>query len=207
MIEFLATRSRRPHATLVLAHGSGVRMNAPFMTYISEALAAHGVSVLRFEFTYMTGRTSGHHNPPELSREFVEALSAVRSDEPVFIGGKSMGGRVASMIAEDAYQHGRIAGVICLGYPFHAPSRPDLLRTAHLVTTTVPTLICQGAQDPFGTRKQVRGYDLSDAVEFFWLEGCDHDFKPGKLSDQTQQENIERAANAVAQWTDDHFKT
>ena len=201
MIEFLPNRTRQPHATLVLAHGSGVRMKAPFMTEISEALAALGVSVLRFEFAYMTGRPSRHHNSPELTREFLDALGAVRSDEPVFIGGKSMGGRIASMIAEDAHQQGRIAGVICLGYPFHAPSRPDLPRTANLVTTTVPTLICQGTRDPFGTREQVRGYELSDAVEFFWLEDCDHDFKPLNSSGQTQQENIERAAKAVAQWT------
>ena len=202
MIEFLPTRSRRPHATLLLAHGSGVRMNAPFMTDISEALAANGVNVLRFEFAYMTGRASEHRRPPELSREFRDALNSVRSDEPVFIGGKSMGARIACMIAEDAYRHERIAGVVCLGYPFHAPSRPDLPRTAELATLTAPTLICQGTRDPFGTREQVSGYDLSGAVELFWLEDGDHDFKPGTLSDQAQQENFVRAAKAIARWTD-----
>lgn len=202
MIEFLPTRSRRPHATLLLAHGSGVRMTAPFMTDISKALAENGVSVLRFEFAYMTGQTSKNGEPPELSREFLDALGAVRSDEPVFIGGKSMGGRVACMIAEDAYRQGRITGVVCLGYPFHAPSRPDLPRTAELATLTAPTLICQGTRDPFGTREQVGGYELSGSVELFWLEDGDHDFKPGLSSDQTQEQNIERAAKAIARWAD-----
>ena len=111
-----------------------------------------------------------------------------------------MGGRVASMIAEDLYHKDEIAGLVCLGYPFHPPAKPDSLRTAHLEKLTAPTLICQGMRDPFGTKEQVDGYDLSDAIDLFWMEDGDHDFKPRKASGLTHAENIAKAAQAVAEW-------
>jgi len=120
---------------------------------------------------------------------------------PVFIGGKSLGGRVASMIAEDVYRQGKIAGLVCLGYPFHPPARPDSLRTAHLQGLAIPALICQGTRAPFGTREQVKEYRLSDAIDLFWLDDGDHDFKPRKASGLTHAQNIGAAAHAVAAWT------
>lgn len=204
MINFLQNRPGTPNAALVLSHGAGAPMDSPFMNEISEMLAANEVSVLRFEFAYMAARRAGGRKPPpraeKLTGEFLHALTKVHSDVPVFIGGKSLGGRVASMIAEDAYRRGKIAGLVCLGYPFHPAARPDSLRTAHLERLTVPTLICQGSRDPFGTREQVKGYRLSDAIDLFWLEDGDHDFKPRKASGLTHAHNIRAAAHAVAAW-------
>ena len=211
MIELLPTRSSTPHGTMVLAHGAGAPMDSPFMDQISEALAESGVNVLRFEFDYMAARRHGHRRPPpraeRLIPEFLGVLSEIQSNLPVFIGGKSMGGRVASMIAEDAFRQGRIGGLVCLGYPFHPPAKPDSLRTDHLKALTVPALICQGTRDPFGARAEVEGYGLSDAIDLFWVEDGDHDFKPRKKSGLTHAQNIVSAAQAVAGWTADHVQS
>jgi predicted alpha/beta-hydrolase family hydrolase len=203
-MDLLKTHADKPHATLVLAHGAGAPMDSPFMDEITAALAAQGVDVVRFEFAYMAARRSGARKPPpraeKLMPEFIDVLSEIETDRPLFIGGKSMGGRVASLVAEDLYRSGKIAGLVCLGYPFHPPAKPDALRTAHLQSLTVPSLICQGTRDPFGTRGEVEGYGLSAANDFYWLEDGDHDFKPRKKSGLTRTEHISAAAKAVADW-------
>ena len=204
MTTFLKNGSSTPHATVVLAHGAGAPMDSPFMNAISEALAENGVSTWRFEFAYMAARRDGQRKPPpraeRLMQPYRDILGEVESDAPVFIGGKSMGGRVASMIAEEAYKDGQIAGLVCLGYPFHPPAKPDALRTAHLGSMTAPMLICQGTRDPFGTEDQVKGYTLSDAITLAWLEDGDHDLKPRKASGLSHEQNLEAAARAIAEW-------
>ena len=110
MKEILATISGKPHATLVLAHGAGMPMDAPFMNDISDAFAEHGLNVIRFAFAYMAAQRDGQGKPPRLMKEFVDVLSEVQSDIPVFVGGKSMGGWVASRIAEEQFRQGRKAG-------------------------------------------------------------------------------------------------
>jgi predicted alpha/beta-hydrolase family hydrolase len=203
-MNLLTTPAEEPHATLVLAHGAGAPMDSPFMEAISAALAAEGVTVIRFEFAYMAARRTGARKPPpradRLMSEFIDALEGINTTGPLFIGGKSMGGRVASLVAKDLFRSGRIAGLVCLGYPFHPPGKPDSLRTAHLEALTVPALICQGTRDPFGTRDEVAGYGLSKTIRFHWLEDGDHDFKPRKKSGLTQAEHIGAAARAIAHW-------
>jgi predicted alpha/beta-hydrolase family hydrolase len=118
------------------------------------------------------------------------------------IGGKSMGGRVASMVADALLADGAIAGLLCLGYPFHPPGKPEQLRTAHLAELRTPTLICQGTRDEFGTREEVPGYVLSPAIELLWLEDGDHDLKPRKsVSGFSAADHLRMMANAVAGWT------
>jgi predicted alpha/beta-hydrolase family hydrolase len=111
-----------------------------------------------------------------------------------------MGGRVASMVADNLFDAGRIAGLLCLGYPFHPPGSPEKLRTAHLEKIAAPTLICQGERDPFGTSDEVSGYKLSPAVTLHWLEDGDHDLKPRKESGATGKGNLDAAAEMVAGW-------
>ena len=111
-----------------------------------------------------------------------------------------MGGRVASMLADELFADRQIAGLVCLGYPFHPPGQPDKLRTAHLETLKTPALICQGARDPFGTREEVSGYRLSPKIELHWLEDGDHDFRPRKASGLTTGGNLDAAAERVADW-------
>ena len=107
--------------------------------------------------------------------EYRDAVAELGKTPALVIGGKSMGGRVASMAADQLLQEEKIAGLLCLGYPFHPPAKPTQLRTAHLADLRTPTLICQGTRDEFGTRDEVEGYNLSDRIELLWLEDGDHD--------------------------------
>ena len=187
--------------TLLLAHGAGAPMDSNFMTAIADDLAALSVRVLRFEFPYMARRRSeGGKRPPDrmpaLQAAFHAALAAAREasgDAPIFIGGKSMGGRVASMIADDA----RPAGLVCLGYPFHPPGKPDRLRTVHLASLQTRALIVQGERDPLGRRAEVESYDLAKSIAIAWAPSGDHDLKPLKSSGRTHARNIADAAQAV----------
>ena len=114
-----------------------------------------------------------------------------------------MGGRVASMIADELHAEGKIAGLVCLGYPFHPPAKPQQLRTKHLAGLKTPALICQGTRDEFGTRDEVAGYALSDSIELLWLEDGDHDLKPRKaISGFSAADHLKTMAQAVAGFAD-----
>jgi predicted alpha/beta-hydrolase family hydrolase len=193
--------------TILLAHGAGGAMDSPGMERFSDALAAAGARVARFEFGYMAERRrSGRRAPPPkaemLIPDYLAAVRALVASGPLVIGGKSMGGRIASMVADDLYRTGDIAGLLCLGYPFHPIGKPDLLRTAHLETLRAPTLICQGTRDPFGSREDVIGYELSDQIEIFWLEDGDHDLRPRKgVSGFSMGDHLAAMASRVAAWS------
>ncbi|WP_187968805.1 alpha/beta family hydrolase [Aquibium microcysteis] len=192
-------------ATVLLAHGAGAPMDAPAMTAIATALAGAGLRVARFEFAYMAARRSGTRKPPPraetLLPEYSAAIEALATPGPLVIGGKSMGGRVASMLADELFAARRIAGLLCLGYPFHPPGRPDRLRTAHLEAMATPALICQGTRDPFGTREEVVGYALSPSIDILWLEDGDHDLKPRKsVSGFTAADHLKTMADASTRW-------
>jgi predicted alpha/beta-hydrolase family hydrolase len=150
----------------------------------------------------MAARRNGERKPPPradtLLAEYRAAIEALGGK--AVIGGKSMGGRVASMLADELFAEKKIAGLVCLGYPFHPPGQPDKLRTAHLETLKTQTLICQGSRDPFGTREEVAAYRLSPGIELHWLEDGDHDFRPRKASGLTARGNLDAAADRVAEW-------
>jgi predicted alpha/beta-hydrolase family hydrolase len=154
-------------------------MDSTWMNSMAQALAAAEVRTFRFEFGYMAARRSGDRKPPPHAESLLAEYRDVVSihEGPVLIGGKSMGGRVASMIADELFGTRQVAGLVCFGYPFHPPSRPDQLRTKHLVSLQCPTLIVQGESDPFGTRQEVESYQLSSAIEVEWVTGADHDLK------------------------------
>ena len=183
---------------LLLAHGAGAPMDSPFMNTIADTVAAAGIEVVRFEFEYMAkrredGTRRGPDRAPKLIARFEEALSLIGPPAEVIIGGKSMGGRIASMIADEV----GAAGVLCLGYPFHPPGKPERLRTAHLETLKTPTLIVQGTRDRLGTEEEVATYALSPSIEVAWMGDGDHSFKPRKKSGRTLEQNLEAAADAV----------
>lgn len=202
--EFIDEGRAGAEATLILAHGAGAPMDSDWMNAIAAKIARHGIRVVRFEFGYMAARRdgSGKRPPPSpanrLIGDYVGAIAAVARSGPLFIGGKSMGGRMASMIADRQFAAGTIAGLVCLGYPFHPPGQPEKLRTDHLESLSCPTLICQGERDPFGTREDVTAYPLSKAIRLEWLIDGDHDLKPRKASGATFDGNLDRAAGAVA---------
>ncbi|MFW8637501.1 alpha/beta family hydrolase [Cribrihabitans pelagius] len=206
-VHFLLNGDEAGRATVLLAHGAGAAMDTAFMAAIAEGLAARGLRVARFEFAYMAARrTGGPKRPPPkievLQEEYLKAADALACEGPLIIGGKSMGGRVASLIADDLCARGRISGLLCLGYPFHPQGKPEKLRTAHLAALSVPALICQGSRDPFGTREEVAGYGLSQSITLKWLEDGDHDLKPRKrVTGRSHEEHLAATCDAVAAWS------
>lgn len=206
MVDFLFDGPADAGVTILLAHGAGAPMDSPALTSAAGALAAAGLRVARFEFGYMAGRRTGGRRPPPraetLIPEYRSVVEALGACDMLVIGGKSMGGRVASMVADEMHAAGRVAGLLCLGYPFHPPGRPGQLRTRHLAQLATPALICQGTRDPFGTRAEVAGYALADRIEILWLEDGDHDLKPRRsVSGFTAADHMGTVAARVAAWT------
>jgi predicted alpha/beta-hydrolase family hydrolase len=204
---FLLQGPQDARFTILLAHGAGGPMDSASMTSAANALAAAGFRVIRFEFAYMAARRTGGRKPPPraetLIPEYEAAIAELGTSGPLIIGGKSMGGRVASMVADDLYRQQKIAGLLCLGYPFHPPGQPEKLRTAHLKELATPALICQGTRDEFGTRDEVPGYDLSDRIEILWLEDGDHDLKPRKtVSGFSAADHLATMAKTAKAWAE-----
>jgi predicted alpha/beta-hydrolase family hydrolase len=203
---FLIDGPARAEHMILLAHGAGGPMDTAVMTAAAKALADAGFRVARFEFDYMAARRSsaGRKPPPraeKLCPEYLAAIDTLEVKGPLIVGGKSMGGRVASMIADDLYAAGRIAGLLCLGYPFHPPGKPEQPRTAHLAGMTTPALIAQGTRDPFGSREEVSGYALSKTIEVLWLEDGDHDLRPRKsVSGFSAADHLRTTAETALSW-------
>ena len=183
--------------TFAFAHGAGAPMDTPFMTAFAEGLAERGWRVVRFEFPYMSKRRDdGKRRPPDRAPVLLTCWQAVidaLGPEALVIGGKSMGGRMASMVAADA----GVRGLACLGYPFHPPGKPDRLRVGHLAGLTLPSLILQGSRDPLGNREEVADYPLSPSIAVHWAEDGDHDLKPRKASGRSREQNWNEAIAAL----------
>jgi predicted alpha/beta-hydrolase family hydrolase len=203
---FLFDGPETAKVTLLLAHGAGAPMDSAAMNAIAKALAKESLRIARFEFGYMASRrtAAGRKPPPraeKLMGEYVAAVEALAAKGALVVGGKSMGGRVASMVADELFAKGRINGLLCLGYPFHPVGKPDQLRTAHLAGLKTPALIAQGTRDPFGTREEAAGYALSKTIEVLWLEDGDHDLKPRKgVSGFSAADHLATLGSEVASW-------
>jgi uncharacterized protein len=184
---------------LVLAHGAGAPMDSPFLDKMAKGLAARGIQVVRFEFPYMRARRNGGRRgapdpAPVLERTWREVIEHLGGGPSLVIGGKSLGGRIASMIADDVGAR----GLVCLGYPFHPAGQPARLRTAHLAQLATPTLIVQGERDALGSAGEIAGYKLAPTIRVLILEDGDHSFAPRVRSGRTAAEHLERAIDAVA---------
>lgn len=184
-------------AALILAHGAGAPMDSPFMAAIATGLAERGWRVLRFEFPYMarqrqTGRKAAPDSLAKLQACFRTVVAKAEGQGPWIIGGKSLGGRVASLLVDDLAPQG-VRGCLCLGYPFHPPGRPSQLRTDHLAALESPVLILQGERDTFGRREEVATYRLSPRVRVEWIPNGDHSFKPTRASGRTERDNWKEA--------------
>jgi predicted alpha/beta-hydrolase family hydrolase len=186
---------------LILAHGAGAPMDSTFMQEMAQRLAALGVAVLRFEFAYMAQRRQGgSKRPPNPQAQLLDCWREVyaqlrrRVVGPIAIGGKSMGGRMASMLADELGAD----ALICLGYPFYAAGKPEKPRVAHLAELQTRSLIVQGERDALGSRQAVVTYPLSHAIEVLWLAAADHDLKPLKVSGFSHAQHMQQAADAIA---------
>ena len=181
-------------ATVLLAHGAGAGIESPFMQQMANGLAEQGWKVIRFEFPYMAQRRiSGRTTPPNkaniLLQCYADQVLSLHSDQPLIIGGKSMGGRIASLLADELWSQNRILGCICLGYPFHPLGKTETLRVEHLQNLQTPTLVVQGERDAMGNRQEVKNYALSKRLQLAWMPDGDHSFKPRKRSGRSEHQN------------------
>ena len=187
--------------SIVLAHGSGSAMDSPFMEEVAHALAGQSFRVVRFEFPYMqefrkTRKRARPDFPSVLEATWLRAVEQLGNQSSLVIGGKSMGGRIASMVADRA----GVKGLVCLGYPFHPTGSPKALRVAHLKDLATPALFLQGERDTLGSREEISGYTLSPSIRIAFLPDGDHSFKPRKASGRTYQENMAEAIQEITRF-------
>ncbi len=187
--------------SFVFAHGAGGAMDSSFMTRVAQGMAARGIRVIRFEFPYMAARRRGGKRgvpdrQPQLLDTWRRVVAEVGNASSLMIGGKSMGGRMATMVADEL----GVRGLICFGYPFHPPGDANRLRVSHLEHLRTATLILQGTRDLFGTREQVSDYDLSPNIRLEWLEDGDHSFKPRRSAGVTEQQHVDQAIKLAAEF-------
>ncbi|MGH9373942.1 MAG: alpha/beta hydrolase family protein [Vicinamibacterales bacterium] len=166
-------------AAMVVAHGAGAGQASPFMVRTAAGLAERGVTVATFDFPYMASGRRVPDRPDVLERSWREAVARARQrfgSLPLFIGGKSMGGRIASQVAAQGGEG--IAGLVFLGYPLHPPGKPDQRRDAHLPAVQQPMLFVQGTRDAFGTAEEIRALIARlPAATLHEVEGGDHSLK------------------------------
>ena len=176
-------------------------MDSPFLNVIARGVAGAGFRVARFEFPYMRerrliGKRRAPDAGPTLEESWLAAIAHLGGGDRLVIGGKSLGGRIASMVADRA----GVRGLVCLGYPFHPPGKPERLRTMHLVNLRAPALIVQGTRDAFGPREEVAGYPLSPSIRIAWIEDGDHSFKPRAASGRSESQNLSEAIARVREF-------
>jgi uncharacterized protein len=195
----------------IFAHGAGAPLTSDFIEKVTAGLVLEGIRVIRFNFNYMQQRVeTGSRRPPERVAALIEQFREVVEtfEQPIVIGGKSMGGRIASMLAaEDSIECSLgIKGVACLGYPFHPQGKAEKLRTEHLNTITMPVAIIQGTRDKLGNKAEISTYQLSEAFQWLWLEDGDHDFKPRVKSGFTQTLHIQSTTKYLANYVKECVK-
>jgi uncharacterized protein len=192
------TVRRYPVLMFLFAHGAGAPPDSPFMNRVAAGLEELGIRVVRFEFPYMAARRQGKRRPPDrelvLRSRWLEIIGEHRAEKPLFIGGKSMGGRIASLIADEA----EVDGLVCFGYPFHPPGKPHILRTAHLGGLATPALIIQGTRDALGSHEEVSRLQLSSSIRIEWIEDGDHSLKPRRSSGRSEDETLGEAVRLAA---------
>ena len=176
--------------TFVFAHGAGAGMDHEFMQSVAKGLAFKGIRVIRFNFPYMIKRAEdGKRRPPDRAPKLLEAYQDIIEQcdaDKLVIGGKSMGGRMASHLSEVD----KVAAMACLGFPFHPPGKPEKYKGEHLAELQKPCLILQGERDTFGKREEFADFDLSDSIRVEFIPDGDHSFKPRKSSGYTELQNI-----------------
>ncbi|WP_245184774.1 alpha/beta family hydrolase [Halomonas salinarum] len=206
------------HGRLLLAHGAGAGQDSAFLVSLRQSLVEAGVQVMAIEFGYMQQmRREGRRRPPPKVERLVEEMAdwcdiVSQAGLPApWLGGKSMGGRVASLLAaergdntlskqpDQSHQSSRrVAGLALCGYPFHPPGKPERTRLGHWPALDCPTLVLQGTRDPFGRREEVEGYVLPACADVHFLESGDHDWLPTRRSGLRQEDLIREAADKIA---------
>jgi predicted alpha/beta-hydrolase family hydrolase len=187
-------------ALVVFAHGAGADKSSDFMQTMTKFLNEHKISVIRFNFAYMDKRlVDNKRYPPDKMPKLLDCLNSVLSNIdstlPIFLAGKSMGGRVSATLAESALK--KVKGVMCLGYPFHPQKQPDKLRLEPLQKTILPILIVQGDRDALGNENEIHDYEISSLCQVLFLPDGDHNLKPRVKSGYTHQQHLKSAIDMM----------
>jgi hypothetical protein len=196
--------AREGQVTLILGHGAGAPQAHPWMVAMAEALAARGLRVVTFNFLYTEGKRRMPDRPPVLEatwRAAIDAVGARFGAARPFIGGKSMGGRIATQVA--AGEGVDVAGLVLLGYPLHPPGKPKQLRVAHLPRVRAPMLFIQGSRDAFGGPEQLAPFlvGLAPGTRLFAVDGGDHSLVRPKSSGESLAMTMGRVAGEIAEFT------
>lgn len=202
LTEFIKDKPAQPKARLLLAHGAGAGAGSDFMCQLATQLQQHNIEVWRFNFNYMqrfidTGKRSLPDKLPLLQQQFSQLIEQCPDDLPLFIGGKSMGGRVASMLDP----HSKIRAIFAFGYPFHAPKKQQW-RIEHFTALGCKLFIAQGERDAFGSRDEVAAQQWPQ-ISLTWLTDGDHDLKPRVKTGLTQSQLIAQAAQFCSRSIDE----
>jgi predicted alpha/beta-hydrolase family hydrolase len=206
-----AAKKNRAGFTVVLGHGAGANQLSGFMRMVAGGLAARGIDAMTFNFLY-TERGRRIPDPKARLESCYRAVIDAAIKHPklkqhrLVIGGKSMGGRIASQVA--AAEGDRVAGLVFLGYPLHPPGRPDKLRAEHLKDIRAPMLFAQGARDTFGTKDEISAVikKLRLPATIYVIEGGDHSFKVPKSAGVPQQEVYEKVMDEIAKWSQNRLR-
>jgi len=199
-------------AHFVFAHGAGANMHHEFMETFTQLLVQKGISVTRFNFSYMDKRNADNKRyppdrMPKLLTCYLQVLKTLITDLPLFIGGKSMGSRVgATLLAEEKSLNKQIKGLICVGYPFHPVKRPEKLRLAPLQQVFLPTLIIQGERDNLGSQEEVNQYDLPSFCQVAFLPDGDHSLKPRVKSGYRYEQHLQMASQLIKGFISEQIK-
>jgi uncharacterized protein len=205
VLHYEAEAARAP--VLVLAHGAGAGQRSPFITAFAEAMRTRGITAVTFDFPYMHQRRRMPDRTPVLEATWRAVIDHVRTERSaagrLAVGGKSMGGRIASHVLSDpARPLAGVDGLVLLGYPLHPPGQPDRPRTSHLPELTAPTLVVQGSADAFGAEDELRqAFSAAPApVDWLIIAGGDHSFKVPRGGGRSQGEVMLRVYETVAAW-------
>ena len=194
----------RARTTVILAHGAGLPQTSAFMVAFAEGLARRGCHAVTFNFPYTEQRRRLPDRAPILEACFRDVVGAVQARPELrarrlVIGGKSMGGRMATHLAAQGLAD--LAGVVVLGYPLHPPGRPEQLRAEHLARIQQPMLVVQGERDAFGTPEELRPFLAPlEAATIHVVEGGDHSFKVARRGPLGQAEVFEGVQDLIARW-------
>jgi predicted alpha/beta-hydrolase family hydrolase len=216
MTSILHNKVENPIAQVIFAHGAGANMAHGFMDNFTRLLNEQHINVLRFNFPFMDKRAeTGKRYPPdrmpkllvcyqEVINNYLATLSQETTKLPLFIGGKSMGSRVASTLAGEQENFEHIAGVFCIGYPFHPAKKIDKLRLEPLQSIKKPVLILQGDRDPLGSQAEIADYEISHFCQCKFFVDGDHDLKPRVKSGYKHEQHLNEAAQSIRAFIDEH---
>jgi len=198
-VSAIRTEARGAAWTFLYAPGAGSSIDDAFGTYAAGTLAEHGVSTVRFQFPYQEAGRKSPDRPPVLEAPWRAVIGAERGKKTrLVVGGRSMGGRIASMVVAGGEQADALA---LFAYPLHPPGKPEQARVEHLSSIKVPTLFCSGTRDAFGSPVELRAASKKvRGAKLHLLDGADHGFAVPKSSGRTKQDVFQEAVEAMLDW-------